>query len=150
MYGVRWDPNRRAEIVNQAEQRALVPGLTWGHGFMYRFEDHTYAERIDPYEDWDDNWRSVTHIELTAYLVCNKTAQGYNIWVYDSGYRRRFINSNWTKRFALPTVEQALESYIARKDRQARIYEARASKARRCIEEAKYEGYTVEGLTQNK
>lgn len=136
-YGVRWDLYDKQAAIKRAKERALVPGLTWGHGFLYRFEEHTYAQRIDPYCDWDDNWESVTHIELTAYLICNKTPKGYNIWVYDAGYRRRFVNMEAHKRFALPTIKEAIESYIARKEKQARIYEARAMKARNCIDRVK-------------
>jgi hypothetical protein len=135
-YGVRWDGAPHETVQKMAEERALKPGRTWGLGFLYRFEDHSYATRIDPFDDSDDNWTTVTHLELTAFLIRSVTPCGWTIEA-NNGLGWRFINKSARKIYALPTIEAALASFIARKHKQASIYEARAQKARRMIEIAK-------------
>ena len=136
VYGIKWESHRAEDCIKGAEERALRAGQTWGMGFLYRFEDHTYAQRIDPFDDFDDNWTSVTYLELNAYNIRSKTPCGYTIYA-DNSVGWRFINMNATKKFALPTVNEALESYIARKKRQFEIYDARAKKAFMLMEKAR-------------
>jgi hypothetical protein len=135
-YGVKWNGMPHKEAKERAEKRALYPGETWGLGFLYRFEDHGYASRIDPFDDSDDNWTTRYQVELTAFLIRSITPKGWTIKA-DNGLGWRFINKTSRKQYALPTIEEALASFIARKEKQASIYEARASLARRMIELAK-------------
>jgi hypothetical protein len=97
----------------------------------YRFEDR--LESIGGYDhlgEWvSDGSRTVVH--LNAYPVIRRTPKG--VWIRDIGGDSRFICDNWTKRYALPTVEEAKRSFIKRKERQAGIYEARARTAREAI-----------------
>jgi hypothetical protein len=48
-----------------------------------------------------------------------------------------WIKRDAHRRYACPTMAEAVESFLARKDKQARIYEARARYARRAALEAK-------------
>ena len=123
-YGVRWDQYRAEECQRQAEQRNV--SLT---GYLYRFEDHTYSQMRDAY-DGDEEYVSVgPFLELDAHPIRSVTPKGWTIYASNSlGWR--FISRETQKRYALPTIREALESYVARKKRQAEIYEHRATKAR--------------------
>lgn len=109
----------------------------------YRFDD--YLESIGGY-DIHGEWESCgsrTVIKLQSFPVLNQTPKG--VWIRDWGGEKRFICHNWTKRYALPTVEEARHSYLKRKERQASIYEARARNAREAIaliEANKYRDFT--------
>ena len=73
--------------------------------------------RVDAYEDGPN----IT-IYTTSYPVISKTPCG--VWIdttyYMGSYSKRFINNSWRKRWACPTVEEALQSFIARKECQIR------------------------------
>lgn len=131
-YGVRYDPFRETECVAEAIRRAGPSDL----GYLFRFEDHSYASRIDPYSDWDDNWTSTTYLELNAYAIKKRTPAGWTLGWF-SGCRSKWVGERHRKQFAHPTIEAALESFVARKDKQARIYEARARRAREMIIKAR-------------
>jgi len=62
--------------------------------------------------------------------VIRHTPKG--VWIKVHG-EPRFICHTWTKRFALPSIDEAKHSFIKRKERQAGIYEARARIAREAI-----------------
>lgn len=118
------------EGIKAAEERALKPGRTWGLGFLYRFEEHSYAAS----SGWDDDtWISTgPYLELEAFLIRSITPKGWTIEA-DNALGWRFIGREHTKRYALPTVEEALESFIARKEKQESIYLNRAKRARNAI-----------------
>lgn len=138
-YNVQWYPHRADMCRKQAEERALrrlKESPLLDSIFLYRFTECTYAS-LDPYKyEWgnDDDYDFVTHVELQAF-VAKKTPCGWSIEA-DNSNRRRFISESARKKFALPTIEDALQSYVARKKKQASIYEARAKKARWCINQA--------------
>ena len=113
-----------------------------GIEYFYRYEDVVYA----PYPDEDGERRGPGHlcVELRKYRVHSYTRCG--VWLCglfegpDAG-RWKFVNTNARKQFACTTVELAKESFIARKQKQASIYEARARCARdaiHIIEKGKY------------
>lgn len=135
-YGTRWEYTRADHCVEEAEKRALiraVNGIKPKFGFLYRFEEHSYASS----SGWDDDDYVIsTYIELTAYPIRKPTPQGWTIPA-ENGLGWRFVSKHTTKQFALPTIELALKSYIARKERQASIYDAKANKARNLIARAK-------------
>lgn len=135
-YGVRWEDHRAKECIAEAERRACKIGETIGLGYLYRFEDHTYAARIDPYDDSDGNWYTVgPYLELEAILIRSKTPKGFTIHATNAlGWR--FISMEAHKKYACPSVEEALVSYIARKKRQHAIYEAKAKRASTMLERA--------------
>ena len=73
--------------------------------------------RVDAYEDGPN----IT-IYTASYPVISKTPCG--VWIdttyYMGSYSKRFINNSWRKRWACATVEEALLSFIARKECQIR------------------------------
>lgn len=94
----------------------------------YRFDDVTYSVCIDPD---GDQYGSSTRVLLRKYRVISETKTG--AWLDLGMDDKRFTRINSRKRFACPTIEEAKASYVARKKRQAAIYEARAAKAYDCI-----------------
>ena len=119
------------------DRSSLILSAEASFGFLYRIEDKTYAS-VNPYKyEWgnDDEYDFYTQLNLHAYIIRSVTPCGWTIKA-DNGNGYRFISKTTNKQFALPSIEQAVESYIARKKKQAAIYEARAQKARMCIEMA--------------
>lgn len=125
-YGVEWRPNKADQCKHEAEMRACRPGEVWGLGYLYRFDDQDYSYVIDPD---GDVYGSYTKVELTAFLIRSVTPCGWTIEA-NNGLGWRFINKGARKRYALPSIGEAKESFIARKQKQARIYRARASTLR--------------------
>lgn len=80
---------------------------------LYRLED-PYPGRF-----WD----------FEIYEVIKKTPQGYWISDWNKGKEKRWVANFGFKRFAYPTKQRALESYIKRKERQIRIMQARRDAA---------------------
>lgn len=83
----------------KSELQALVPVEGLGH--WYRIND-----------DWD-RWRSgatptVEKVPVLKYTKCGA-------WVETCLGRRRFVNRTTTKRWACPTIKEAVESFEARK-----------------------------------
>lgn len=79
-------------------------------------------------------------VELQEYEILRTTPKG--VWIrrgssYGLHGDERFVLLGARKRFACPTKEEALESFIARKKAQKRIYEARARHAERALKIAK-------------
>jgi hypothetical protein len=107
--------------------------------FGWRFMEKSYSVA----DEYGDHSHSYTQIEFSAYLIHHRTKCG--IWLLYSGNGPtlrdadgcvkpdRFVNLQANKRWAVDSVQGAIESFIARKDRQARIYEGRAAKARHAI-----------------
>lgn len=62
-------------------------------------------------------------VRLEEYTVTKVTPKG----VILEG--QRLVCHHWTKRFACATVDEAKESFMKRKQRQAQIYSARARQA---------------------
>lgn len=126
-YGPTWDPNRVREVKEAAEARWR--GADVSQGFLYRFEETSYSVVIDADRE---EYGSRTDIELYAYPIVRRTPQGHTILTGGSitGNPTRWVSDHTVKQFACPTIDKAKASYIARKKKQARIYEARAKKAR--------------------
>lgn len=107
--------------------------------WFYRYEDRDYSVAN---EDGDHD-HTCYSVGLVKYPVLRRTPKGAWIaidyfwsrlpseWKFENfkPESRRFVNLTCHKKFALPTIELALASYIARKERQARIYRARAQRA---------------------
>lgn len=94
----------------------------------YRYEDVQYAPPPDEWGDRHGTGRLA--VELRTYEVVKHTPKG--VWI-DYAFGRRFVLREANKRFACPTKGEAAASFKARKLRQAKIYEARASRARRAL-----------------
>lgn len=108
---------------------------------FYRFEDHDTSVA----DEYGEHAYTNYNIKLHVYCVVRRTKCG--VWIDIGGWtvwpnrpkvytfeelapsRRRFVNLEARKKYALPSLEAAIESYIARKTRQHLIYMSRANRA---------------------
>ena len=104
------------------------PTTFWQHYELdvvwYRFDGRRYAAPVDEYGD--SVGRGSLELIQWAYPVLRRTPKG--VWLNVHG-DPRFAYAECRKRFACPTIDEALESFIARKTRQAAIYRSRAQDA---------------------
>lgn len=86
---------------------------------FYRYDAITYHEigvRVNEYK----------------YSLLNETPKGY--WIYQNYVDdKRWVSKTAKKRFAYPTREEALTSFIARKKCQIRILEAQLGNAKSAL-----------------
>lgn len=104
---------------------------------LYRYEDVAYAA------PFDDTGRlpGTVKVELRTYQVIRRTPHG--AWISlgpmnamdDIRGTERFIRTDARRRFACPTLDEARESFIARKRRQMAIHQAVVERARWAIAE---------------
>lgn len=100
----------------------------------YRIEDRLFG---DGYTNvCGEHVHTGSHVELSVYKLPLLKRTPCGVVVRDIGGSRRFIADSWRKRYACATYEEAVVSFVARKERQASIYEARASDARKAIKMA--------------
>lgn len=108
--------------------------------YLYRYTDIKYAPSLN---EWDEpEGRGTVGITLRKYPILAKTPKG--AWI-EMGYHfadditdkmvvhKRFVLLTANKRFACPTEKEALESLIARKQRQIRILDNLKEDARLTI-----------------
>jgi len=89
----------------------------------YRYNDMVYAE-ID---EWGEAYgRGRIEVNLYEYKVIKKTPKG--VWLDNYGFKK-FVLKDARKRFACPTKQEALESFIARKKKQLKILKAQMDRA---------------------
>lgn len=96
-------------------------------GVWYRYEDHTYASS----DEFDSISDSSLEVRLVMFPVVKVTPKG--VWLGSVLSNKRFVLRDATRRYACPTRAEARESYIARKRKQARIYQHRVDRATECI-----------------
>lgn len=110
----------------------------------YRFENWQTAGAVD--EFGDSCGPSHTNVRLVEFGVEKRTPKGawlkrlYGHGPHADGYlsgERRFVLLSANKRFACPSIEEALVSFVARKSRQISILDARRDDARKAIAIAK-------------
>jgi hypothetical protein len=109
--------------------RALVPTTVW----WYRFEDRVYAPAVDEFDNVVGS--SITAVHLLTYQVIRITPKGVRL------ANNRFVLLAARKRFACPTVTDAMESFLARKRKQARIYLYRQQQALEAIDKVIHGDY---------
>ena len=110
--------------------------------FWYRYEDKLYASAVD--EFGDSLGEPHLCVELLKFVVHHHTPKG--VWLErhwggdydprDVGFwrsRQRFVLNDAYKKYAHPTLEEAKISFIARKNKQIRIYNKRIEHAERAI-----------------
>jgi hypothetical protein len=99
---------------------------------FYRITETTYSAGCD---DWGDPIPGgPTRTNLSKYKVLRRTPKG--AWIEDLGglfSDRRFVLLSARKRFAAPTVEEAIESYKARKARQIKILNGQIRRAEEAL-----------------
>ena len=72
-------------------------------------------------------YREINHgdgqvsIRLEEYTEIEETRCGYWIKGFDTNYFKKWVSKTSRKRFAYPTKDEALESFIRRKERQIEI-----------------------------
>ena len=106
-------------------------------------ETTTGTGYVDECGDWHRTGDSSVKILIEELEVLKRTPKG--VWLKVDSYDiygmacrdKRFVLNESRKRFACPTIKEALDSFVARKERQAEIYEARARTARRAIKLAR-------------
>jgi hypothetical protein len=132
VYDVKWDRHSAERCMREAEERAFQSSLPWIGCYAYRFVDATYASS-SPWDD-SDTYVFYDQVEIQAFMVRNETPCGITIWTWGRQgleFTTRFINLDARKKFAHPDIDEAIESYIARKHRQYHLYLARAEKAKK-------------------
>lgn len=112
-YQTPWRPREAEACKRDAEERAGLSPL----GYLYRLEEVWYSTVIDADRE---EYGSRLALELRACPIRRRTPKGWRL------FNGRFVLEPATKRWACPTLEEAVESFVARKTKQARIYESRA------------------------
>jgi hypothetical protein len=84
--------------------------------FLYRYVDRMYASSIDEFDN--PSGPPSVGVTLKKYLIIRRTPKG--AWIDDYGLER-FVLLTAHKKFACETPEEALQSFIARKERQLLI-----------------------------
>ena len=111
------------EQVKERREFFYYKGITFvqrppleGADVLWRLEARSYS-RI---EDADaELYSSYTVLEMYWFAVMRRTPKG--CWILaDQG--DRFVRLDARKRFATPTIKEAVESFIARQRRRERIY----------------------------
>ena len=102
----------------------------------YRFEDFRTAY----WNPWDEDAHgpSSCAIRLMEFKVVKTTPKG--VWLsrksglddFTDSYKR-FVRRDAVKRYACPTIQEAKESFIARKERQVGILSAQKKHAKQAI-----------------
>ena len=133
-YQTPWNHLRADACRIEAERRV---GLS-PEGYLYRLEDVAYSTVIDAEREI---YGSRDQVELRACAILKRTEKGWRIAL--GGGNTRFVLERAVKHWASPTLDDALQDYVARKTRAAALFEARASRARRLIELAAGPGFKV-------
>ncbi len=94
----------------------------------YRYEEIRYAPVADEYGE--RHGKGNMEIRLREFTVDKTTPKGVWIFARDG---RRFVRRDTNKRYACPTVEEAVESFKARKRRQIRILSNRLHDAEEAL-----------------
>lgn len=103
-------------------------------GSYYRYEMVVCNESY--YDDWGKKWFTHVRLHLSEHRVLKKTPQG--VWVNYWGHHhdRKFVLTKARKKWACPSKEEALESFIARKKRQADHLERELAEVNEALEVA--------------
>ena len=92
---------------------------------LYRYQEQSYSNGVDQFDNPLPGYK--LKIELHTYRIIRETPKG--VWINDYG-KDRFVLLTAKKKFACRTKEEALESFIARKNRQIGILSAQLEKAK--------------------
>jgi len=98
-----------------AQCSQLDPPKMW-----YRYEEVRYAPPVDASGEYSSG-PGTLEVRLNEYPVIKLTPKGVWLDVGFCGSHKRFVLKDARKRWACPTKDEALTSFIARKERQARI-----------------------------
>lgn len=119
----------------------------------YRYEDVRYAAPVDEWEK--PTGKGTIGISIREFLVTRVTPKGVWLtscfWANDVSWSKndRFVRNDARKRFACPTEQEAIESFVARKNAQRRIYQNRLNDVDavlRLVNQGKIAGSTGYGI----
>lgn len=108
----------------------------------FRIENHQVSSGVDEFDNPVGPGR--TELYLHSYEVLKETPKG--VWIQAYG-TKKFILQNARKKFACPTIEEAIESFIARKKRQIRILSGQLENAKMAQYYAEHK--VINGLSYN-
>ncbi len=97
--------------------------------YFYRIEDHLYASFSDEYGE--SSFPPTVKLTVIKIPLIKRTPKG--AWIGYTEGSKKFVLLTANKRYALPTMEEAKESFLARKKKQISIYESRVTHAKRAI-----------------
>jgi hypothetical protein len=111
------------------------------HMNFYRYDEIIY----------DAPYREIK-LTMTIFSLVKETKKGY--WIKESlfgmSHGKRWVSKTSVKRYAYPTKEEALQSFIKRKERQIRILTSRLNVAQDALKEAKKEKEKTLGVLERK
>lgn len=108
----------------------------------YRIEDHLESAGVDEFDNPLGPPR--VRVCILKFEVDKLTPKG--VWISRGFMGRRFVLKSARKRYACPTLAEALESFVARKRKQINIYSRRISNAEDALQMAIQE---VERITES-
>lgn len=117
--------------------------------FYYRYIDGRYAAPAD--EFGDSTGGSTAFVRLNKFVVTKHTPKGVWVkgWMFGCEVgQARFILSSARKKFACSTKELALESFLARKAAQRRIYAARVAHVDEVVSIAKQDAFSWQKIEE--
>jgi len=91
-------------------------------GMAYRYEDVVTCSAYDDDYTYSSTYSYNVKINLREFLITRRTPKG--MWImprYSRGEKHRFVLLGTRKKFACLTKEDAMESFIKRKEKQIRI-----------------------------
>lgn len=91
----------------------------------YRIEDYLESAGVDEFDNPLGPPR--VRVAIREFEVDRRTPKG--VWISRGFMGRRFVLKSARKRYACPTLAEALESFIARKRKQISIYSKRIANA---------------------
>lgn len=100
--------------------------------YWYRIESGRRSDGVDMF---DNPLGSSVQVYINKYEVLKETPKG--VWLKLGMFSgKRFVLHSSKKRFACPTLAEALESFEARKTRHIRFLQARMDDAREALHKA--------------
>lgn len=97
--------------------------------FFYRY----YEMRFSSFDSDGDVIPGSGRLEVHLMKIPVIKTTPCGAWIGWTEGEKKFVNLNWNKRYALPTIEEARASFIARKKREAQIMAARMRTAEQAI-----------------
>jgi hypothetical protein len=104
---------------------------------FYRFREYNNATGyIDEFDNFHPTKYIDVHLESEEWFLVKETPKGY--WITDKyGIFKKWISKTSRKRYAYPTKEEALKSYMIRKKIHIEILQKKLDIAKRGLELAK-------------
>ena len=102
----------------------------------FRYEESRISLGCDEWGEPIPGYGGV-RLYLREFEVIKVTPTGVRLNDYSNNPQGRLVSRNWSKQWACPTVEEARQSFIARKRRQLRILESKMQQAKDALAQAR-------------